>query len=344
MHSRPALSALALSIALGGVEGAAGGTSSPGSSPTSSPGESARRSAVVVRIGEREVTVGEVESRLAAVPRFQLSTMGDTADAIRRKFLVEVIVPEVLLAIGAEKQHIDQDGVVRHNIERALANATMRAIKGQIDPPDSIPMDQIRKYYTENASKFDTPERFAVWRILCATREDALAVIDAAKASLTVDTFTKLARQHSIDKATSMRAGNLGFVDREGNSNEAGLKVDPAIAKAAASVKDGQLVLTPVLEGQGFAVVWHRGTVAAVRRTTEEAAPQIREAIYRERVDDADQGLIAQLRSQRLTEFNDSVLNGIEVSSTDGEVVPRRRPGQVSPSQPLGRALPSKPQ
>jgi peptidyl-prolyl cis-trans isomerase C len=325
------------------VAGATGSPSNGGSSPLLNPEEAARQNAVVARIGEVGITVRELETRLAAVPRFQLSTMGDTPDAIRRKFLADVVVPEVLLATGAEKRHADQQVNVRNNIERALANAAVRAVRAGIGPQEAIPMGDVRKYYAENSTKFDTPERFAVWRILCASREDAVAVIDAAKASLTVDTFTKLARQHSMDKATSMRAGNLGFIDAEGNSNEAGLKVDPAIAKAAASVKDGQLVLVPVAESKGFAVVWHRGTVAAVRRTPEEASPQIRAAIYRQRVDDATHGLISELRTQHLTEYNDGILNSVDVSSADGEVTPRKRPGQVSPLQQIGRAPAGKP-
>jgi len=339
MRRRPVQTTLAFCIAIAGIARA----TSSNSGPNSSAAETARRNAVVLRVGEREITAGEVESRLASIPRFQLSTMGDTADAIRKKFLADVLVPEVLLAIEAEKRHLGEEVVVKHDIERALADATLRVAKAQIGPPESIPADEIRKYYGDNQSKFDTPVRFAVWRILCATREDAVAVIDAANASLTVDTFTKLARQRSIDKATSMRAGNLGFIDAEGNSNEAGLKVDPAIAKAAASVKDGQLVSVPVPEGHGFAVVWHRGTVPAARRTAEEATPQIREAIYRQRVDDANRALISELRSQHISASNDGILNGIDISASDGEVTPRKRPGQVSPLRQLGRSSPPKP-
>jgi peptidyl-prolyl cis-trans isomerase C len=305
--------------------------------------EVARRKAVAVRVGDREVTVGEVEDRIASVPRFQLSTMGDTPDAIRKKYVVEVIVPEVLLAAEAGKQHIEDDPNVRRNEERALANALKRSIKAEVGSPESVSMDDVRRYYNDNRAKFDTPQRFSVWRILCATREEAIAVIDAAKASLTVDTFTKLAREHSLDKATNMRSGNLGFIDAQGSSNEAGLKVNPAIASAAASVKDGQLFLLPVPEGPAFAVVWHRGTVAAVRRTPEEAASQIREMIHRQRLDDANQTLILKLRSEHLREYNDSVLNGIEVSSGNGEVTPRKRPGQVSPLNASGRASAAKP-
>jgi peptidyl-prolyl cis-trans isomerase C len=333
MRARPYLSAMALALAIVAVSGG----------PTSaamSPAEAARRSGVVLRLGSKEITAGELEDRLATVPRFQLLSMGNTPDEIRRRFLAEVIVPEVLVAEAAEKQHIDQEPQIHSSIRRALAGATIRVARASAGSINSITKDEIRKYWTENRTKFDTPTRYNVWRILCSKREEAVSVIDAAKASLTVDSFTKLAREHSIDKATEQRAGNLGFLDLEGNSNEAGLKVDPAVAKAAASVKDGELVDQPVPEGKAFAVVWHRGTVPAAHRTAEEAGPQIREAIYRQRMEAATSGVVEELRRDHLIESNEGVLNGIEVSSVDGEVVPRRRPGQVPPLRQIGRSLP----
>jgi peptidyl-prolyl cis-trans isomerase C len=333
MRARPTLTALALAIAL---VAAAGGPSSAGMSPA----ETARRSGVVLRIGTKEVTVGELEDRLASIPRFQLMAMGSNADEIRHKFLTDIIVPEVLIATAAEKQHVDEEVGVQNNIRRALASATMRVSKAQAGTINQISKDEIRKYFTENRAKFDTPTRYAVWRILCAKREDAVEVISAAKAALTVDNFTKLARERSIDKATDLRGGNLGFLDVEGNSNEAGVKVDPAVVKAAAAVKDGELVPQPVPEGAAFAVVWHRGTVPAAHRSPEEAAPQIREAIYRQRMEEATKTEVDQLRHEHLIESNEGVLNGIEISSVDGEVMPRRRPGQVPPLHQIGRSAP----
>ena len=298
------------------------------------PTDTARRGAVAARIGATEITVGELEDRIAKIPRFQRATMGGTPAAVRRKFLLDVVIPEALIATGAEKEHLDIDPAVSPKVQRARANATVRVLRDQVGPAGAVSMDDIRKYYAENKSKFDSPSRYNLWRILCAKREEALAVLSAARATLTIDTFTKLAREHSIDKATNLRAGNLGFVDADGNSNEAGVKIAPELARAAAAVKDGELVSEPVPEGSGFAVIWRRGSVAASHRSAEDASGQIREALWRQRNDDAVQGLIAELREAHVTGLNEGVLNGVEVSTADGEVMPRRRPGQVPPLRP----------
>ena len=89
------------------------------------------------------------------------------------------------------------------------------------------------------------PERINLWRILCKTRDEAATVLEAARRDPTIAKYNDLAREHSIDKATNLRGGNLGFVGPDGASNEAGVKVDPALVKAAQTVKDGELVPQP---------------------------------------------------------------------------------------------------
>jgi peptidyl-prolyl cis-trans isomerase C len=298
--------------------------------------EKARRAAVVAKIGDRTVTAGELEDRLAGVPRFQLLTFGATPDAVRRKFLDDVILPEILLARGAEDAKLTADPTVEHNLMRAMSNATMRAAREKLGKAGDISMDEVKKYYEANKSHFDTPERYGIWRILCRTREEAVAVLEAAKKEATPQKFTELARDHSVDKATSMRGGNLGFVGVDGTSNEAGLKADPAMLKSVLAVKDGELVPAPVPEGPYFAVVWRRGTVGANRRTPEEAKDQIQAAIYKQKLEDTEKKLLEDLRASELHDFNPELVNSIDVMPGVGDIVPRRRPGQVPPLTAIG--------
>jgi peptidyl-prolyl cis-trans isomerase C len=304
--------------------------------------EKARRAAVVAKIGDRVVTTGELEDRLAVVPRFQLLTFGTTPDAVRRKFLDDVIVPEVLLAKAAEDAKIANTPAVEHQLLRANSNATMRAAREKLGKADGIPMEEVKRYYEANKAQFDTPERYAIWRILCKTREEAVSVLESAKKDATPQKFTELARDHSVDKATNMRGGNLGFLGVDGTSNEAGLKADPAIVRAALPVKDGEFVPNPVQEGPYFAVVWRRGTVGAMHRTAEDAKDQIQSALFKEKLEQANKKLIDDLRARDLHDYNPELVNVIDVTAGEGNIVPRKRPGQVAPLGAIGSGQPKK--
>jgi peptidyl-prolyl cis-trans isomerase C len=303
--------------------------------------EKARRAAVVAKVGDRTVTAGELEDRLAGVPRFQLQTFGGSADAIRMKFLQDVIVPEVLFARAAEEKSALDDLALEHARLRALSGATQRATRATLGRASDVPMDDVRAYYTQHKDHYDTPERISVWRILCKTREEAVQVLDAAKKDTTPTGFMQLARDHSLDKATSMRGGNLGFLAPDGTSNEAGLKADPALVKAVSAVKDGELVPAPVAEGAYFSVAWRRGTVGAMKRTVDEVKEQIRDTLYKQKIEDAQKALLDDLRARELKEFNPDLVNAIDLTATD--VVTRRRPGQVPPIGQIPTARPPSP-
>ena len=291
----------------------------------------ARRAAVAIHVGSRAITVGEIEDRMAQVPPFQLRTFGNSEAEIRRNFVEQVIIPDALWALGASARHVDTQVPTRFDLDRVRARAALRALRNGLGPASAIPMSDVQAYYDKNKTRYDAPERFQIWRISCATRAEATSVLADAKKDPTVAHWNKLTRDHSLDKATYLRSGNIGFVALDGTSNETGLRIDPAIPKAASAVRDGEIVADPVAEGTGFAVVWRRGTVGASHRTVDDVKEQIQWALLREREDAAKKKLIADLRKRNLGQFNPELLSGIDVAPPDGIIVPRKRPGEIAP-------------
>ncbi|HSO39424.1 MAG TPA: peptidyl-prolyl cis-trans isomerase [Labilithrix sp.] len=297
--------------------------------------DAARRARVAATVGSRKVTVGELEDQIAAIPVYQLSQFGSTKEAVARAYLERVVLRDLLLAGGAEQRGLERQLPTKQVLERALSGITLRNNRIAYASAAAIPMEDVRQYYEQNRSRFDSPERINLWRILCKTREEAVSVLETARRDSSIAKYNDLAREHSIDKATNLRGGNLGFVGPDGASNEAGVKVDPALVKAAQAVKDGELVPQPVAEGASFAVVWRRGTVPANRRTVEESSAQIRSALFRERTEAAEKKLIDDLRAKNVKEVNEGLLGVIELRPFDAGVSLARSPG--SPATPAAR-------
>jgi peptidyl-prolyl cis-trans isomerase C len=275
------------------------------------------RDVVVARIGappaERTITAGALEDRLAALPPFQREAMGGTPAAVRRAYLDTVLVPEALFALAGEARKVAQDARASSEVDRVLSRAAVRALRDRLGPASAIPMAEVQKYYDDNRERYDTPERYQLWRILCKTREDAEAVLEQAKKDPTPKAFGELAREHSLDKATNLRDGNLGFLTLEGTSSEPGLRVDPAIVRAAHGVRDGELVPAPVPEGDGFSVVWRRGTIAANRRSVDDVAAQIRDTLWRARLKQETDRLLDALRAAKLRDYDPSLVDTIDI-------------------------------
>jgi peptidyl-prolyl cis-trans isomerase C len=89
------------------------------------------------------------------------------------------------------------------------------------------------------------------------------------------------------------------------------------------------LVAAPVPEGDSFAVVWRRGTVAPNRRSVEDVAAQIRDALWKDRVKRETDRLVSDLRAAKLRDLDLSLVDGIPspADSDDGGVALRKRTG-----------------
>ena len=292
-------------------------TTSGGTRAQDGGADGARRASVVARIGDgaktREITVGELEDRLAAMPSFQRAIYGATPDAVRRAFLNDVLVRGALLDLAAGAPGVTNPAI-DHALDRARSNATLRALRAAAPPASEIPTTEVQAYYDENRARYDAPERIQVWRILCSTRADAESVLAAAVATPTPKQFVELAREHSKDKATYLRGGNLGFLTADGVSNEPGLQVDPAIVRAAQAVRDGEFVSAPVVEGAYFAVVWRRGTIAASQLSIKQVAPQIRDALSKLRVKKDADDLVLRLRTAAVHDEQADLLDLVDVA------------------------------
>lgn len=292
---------------------------------------------VVARVGAVAITAGDVERRLRAVPRFQLVTFGKSPDEVRRHFLERVLIPETLFAAGAAAEKLDNVAPTRDRVEEILRTARIAAIKAELASA-GVTHDEMARYYQDNVSRFQAPERLSLWRILCANKEEALAVIADAKKDGRPQHWNDLARDHSMDKSTAMRGGSLGLIAADGSAAEPNIKVDPHLFTAAASAKDGEIVGDPVPEGNGFAVLWRRGSTPAVRRTLEDEEPALRQVVLRAKLEQSVKDLIKMLRVQNRVEESPALVDTISIDGS-GQMEPRRRPGVV-PRKPVGRPEP----
>jgi peptidyl-prolyl cis-trans isomerase C len=283
---------------------------------------------VVARVGSSAITVGELNRRLGKIPKFQLATYGSSPDEVRRTFLQKVVIPEYLFAQAAQEQGIDLDFEVRGRLRDVLKGSVLREVREKGEAKTPVTDSEVAAYYNLHKAKYETPPRYAIWRILVASKQEAEQLIAEAKKDPTPKTWTELARTKSLDKSTGMRGGNLGFVSDSGDSSDGKLVVAKAIVDAVKTVKDGELVDQPVAEGAGWAVVWRRSSVPEVRRSLQQEDQNIRRTIAHERTVSTQEKLLSSLRERDLSNLNAAVLELVEVTSS-GQVGARGKPGRI---------------
>ena len=299
---------------------------------------------VVAKIGDSVITVAEMERRLGAVAPFQLRAYGSTPEEVKRNYLDRVLIPEVLFSRGALERAKDKDREVRTQQRELLKTALLMDVQKKTLEGAKIDREEIEAYYKDNMKRYKTPARVSVWRILVSTREKAEQIIAKAKESPIPKVWSELAREHSLDKSTSMRGGNLGFLTAEGVSADGKTRVPAELVKAALAVRDGEIVGEPIPEGSGFAIVWRRGSMPEISRTVDEEAKNIAKVLLRDKSREAQKALTDDLRKRYVTMVHPdgaeliAVTGGgnVEMDGKPGRIV--RRSGRTNPS-PTPRGL-----
>ncbi len=295
---------------------------------------------VVVTVGSAALKKSDVERRLADVPPFKLAQYGTTPLEQKRAFIERDLVPELLFSLHTDKAELERSPAVRAEIRQAELQALQRALREELVKAGGVTDADIEKYYKDNESRFKTPERIKIWRILLPNEQAAADVLKQVRAKGDVKTWSSVAREKSLDKATHMRDGDLGFVLPDGRTNVPRVRVEPALFTAASAVKNGELVPKPVPEGENWAVVWRRGSLAKVERSLETEAPNIRRLLERSRTDQQLNALVAKLSAAHVSERHDELLESVDLDKI-GNLGANRAPGLVEPHKPEGKVRPA---
>ena len=294
---------------------------------------------VVVRVGGTELRRSYIERRLSETPRAALAKLGSTPDEIKRAFIDQVLLPDVLISEDARARGVDQLGDVRPRLLGLKRAALVQDLR-QSSKADAITPDEIKSYYQANAEKFVSPKRLLLNRILVEKESDAKDLIAELGAKPDQKKWNDVARERSLDRSSHLKGGNLGLVAEDGSTAEQDRRVEPALFKAAVATKDGELVPTPVAEAGKWAVVWKRQTNREITKSIESEAPSIRAAIADERLRAAVQTLLGELRASSLKEENADLCDMVAINAT-GDVERASRPGTLPRAKHGARPAPS---
>lgn len=292
----------------------------------------------IAKVGGETVTADELSRRLATIPDFQRRALGNTPETVTRQVLETLVIPDYLYAAEAARLKLADRPSVRNRTRESLCQAVERELRRQIALDSPVTAEDVQAYFKANRARFETPRRLKIWRIL--TDDEALAkkIVEEAKGVAGLQRWSQFARENSLDKATQLRDGDLGFVHPDGKTDVPTLRVDPALFGAADQLVDGEIAKAPIHEGSHWAVIWRRGSMPAISRTVAQEAGSIRQVLERERLEKARQELVIGLRARYVSATNAALLDGLHF---DGEGLPARETRAHTPHPaPAGSTSP----
>jgi peptidyl-prolyl cis-trans isomerase C len=276
----------------------------------------------IARVGTETIGADALVRRLAKIPAFQRAAWGDDPDKLKHHVLDAELIPDLLAAQEASRLKLGERAGVRERERELLRAAMERQLRQELAQKSPLTAAEIQAYFEANRGRFETPRRLHVWRIL--TDDEALAqkIIAESRGVDGLQRWSTFARESSLDKATHLRNGDLGFVHPDGNTDTPTLRVDPALFVAADALTDGELSAQPLKLGAHFAVIWRRGSMKAVTRTLAQEEGSIRQVLERQRLEQARDALLSELRAKYVTASNEALLESIPY---DVQGVPSRQ-------------------
>ncbi|HEY6080943.1 MAG TPA: peptidyl-prolyl cis-trans isomerase [Polyangiaceae bacterium] len=262
----------------------------------------------VVKVGREAADAAAVARALGRVPAFQLSALG-TDDASRRRAVVErLLVPELQGAAEARARGLDQRLRFADRERELLARAMEAELARETARAAAVTDADVQSYFEQHRDRFETPRRIRIWRIQVADEALASKIIEAAKGPGGPKRWGDFARENSLDTATKLRDGDLGFVRPDGSTETPRVRVDPALFAAVDKLRDGELAPAPLPLHGGYAVVWRRGSLPAISRTAQQEGPAIRTLLTRERAEAGRATLLESLRKGSLSALDTQLL------------------------------------
>jgi parvulin-like peptidyl-prolyl isomerase len=171
----------------------------------------------------------------------------------------------------------------------------------------------MKAYYDANLSEYVKPEEVRVSAIILKNKAQAERVLLEAKgeAGKTNKGFRDLVMKYSSDEETKLRGGDLRYLEMQSKD------VPPAVIKAAFGLLNTGDVSGVVDAGNGtFYILKQTGRRKATTKSFEDAKPQIRNKLFREKRLAAQKDFIDSLRAKAKIEINEPNLAKVRIDTS----------------------------
>ena len=313
---------------------------------------------VVAKVGETEITLGEIDLQLAEQPVY-VRARYNTLE--KKKEFLDNLVRFELLVQEAERKGYDKDPDVVFAMKQQMAKKLMERDLEKLVSMQDVSMEEVRSFYDTNKQLYFKPEAVRTTQIVFSNGEKANRIRDELAKSFEDEPrkkrqlFSKAVDTYTEDPIGRAKRGDVGFFTEDGRSPETlkPLEEGPsgAVRKAAFALEKINDLSPVVSDGQRFVVMLLTNRRPEVSKTLADVKQQIRNKLFRDKRDQARQDYIADLKvkadvkvyEDRLARLKDKAA---QVEFPGSEAAKRMRKDAESKGivQPAAKKVPEQPE
>lgn len=299
---------------------------------------------VVARVGEREITVGEVTEQINRLSPYIRRRWA--APEKRKEFLQKLIRIE-LLSQEAERQGLGGDPEVQRTVKQVMIRLMVKNDLEKELLPSSIEEEKLKAEYEKEIDKYRRPAQIRASQIVVDSEETAKKLIADLKAHAEDRKyFRQKAKEVSLDADTKDRGGDLGYFSRPEERRDDEPEVPKVVADAAWKLeKIGDLTETPLKTERGYHVIKLTNKKPEMNRSFDSVKRLIENRMLREARRDMMDKFIEDLRAKAKIEVFEENLAQVEImpdppghhshgSPLSGDIPDPKRPAEAEGEDP----------
>jgi peptidyl-prolyl cis-trans isomerase C len=270
----------------------------------------AELSTPLAKVDDVVITIGELQDQLNRQSPYIRARY---ASLEQKKEFLESLIRFEVLAKEALRLGYDKDPEVVRTMKQVMIQKLMKEEFEQKLTPDSVPEADMQAYYQANLAEYVKPEEIRASAIVIKTKAQAqkVATIAGGDAGKTNKGFRDLVTKYSTDEEGKLRGGDLRYFARDA--------VDlpkPVVDAAFALVQTGDV--SGVIDGGDgkFYVLKQTGRRRAVTKSFDDAKPQIRNKLYRDKRVEAQNAFVADLKAKATIEINTDNLKKVRIDTS----------------------------
>lgn len=307
----------------------------PPGAPAGPPQSSEELATPLAKVDDVTITLGELQDRINRQSPYVRQRY--TSLEQKKEFLDSLVRFEIL-AKEAYRRGLDKDPDVLRTMKQVMIQKLMRDELDAKITADSVPEAEIRKYYDDHLEEYVRPEEVRASAIVLEhkAQADRVAAEARGEAGQTNKGFRDLVMRYSTDEDGKLRGGDLRYFDAAAKELPA-----PVVKAAFALVNTGD-VSTAIDAGNGsFYVLKQTGRRRSTVKSYDEARPQIRNKLFRDRRMAAQKEFVEAARARAKIEIHEANLAKVRVdtSNTPGDEgrdpVMAPLPGAPAPGAPV---------
>jgi peptidyl-prolyl cis-trans isomerase C len=288
---------------------------------------------ILAKIDDAVITLGEFQERINRQSPYIRARY--TSLEQKKEFLDSLIRFEVL-AKEAYRRGMDKDPEVIRTMKQVMIQKLMRDEFDAKVTADTVADAEMKAYYDANLAEYVKPEEVRVSAIILKNKAqaDRVALEARGDAGKTNKGFRDLVMKYSADEDTKLRGGDLRYFDT------ATKEVPANVVKAAFQLFNTGDVSSTVDAGNGtFYVLKQTGRRKSMTKSFDDAKPQIRNKLFRDKRLQAQKDFVDGLRAKTKIEINEANLAKVRIDTSsavdDGhghDIAPP--PGSLAPTGP----------